>query len=116
LTDFKDDDWMITRLRFPMLLPLFLLLGVSFTHAQDANFEAGASPYTPQQLHELLAGQNRQGVMNFFDRMPNHIRGEDWFYEHLMIYIPDQDQYYTVAVVCFSRADGRVWQVVCYPN
>jgi len=48
--------------------------------------------------------------------MPNHIRGVDWFYEHLMIYIMDQDQYYTVAVVCFSQADGRVWQVVCYPN
>lgn len=97
----------------PSLLAFFLL---SDTHAQDADFQAGASPYTPQQLQELLAGQNKQGVLNFFGRMPNHMRGVDWFYEHLMIYIPDQDQYYTVAVVCFSQADGRVWQVVCYPN
>ncbi|NCW27995.1 MAG: hypothetical protein EBV83_06855 [Verrucomicrobia bacterium] len=107
---------MITQTRVWPALVYLLVLATSPTRAQDADFQAGASPYTPQQLQELLAGQNKQGVLNFFGRMPNHMRGPDWFYEHLMIYIPDQDQYYTVAVVCFSQADGRVWQVVCYPN
>ena len=107
---------MITRAGFYMLAILGFASLATLTHAQDADFQAGASPYTPQQLQELLAGQNKQGVLNFFGRMPNHIRGVDWFYEHLLIYVSDQDQYYTVAVVCFSQADGRVWQVVCYPN
>jgi len=116
LPEFQDDDRMITRFRCRMLAILTTIFLAASVHAQDTDFQAGASPYTPQQLQELLAGQNKQGVLNFFGRMPNHTRGVDWFYEHLMIYIPDQDQYYTVAVVCFSQADGRVWQVVCYPN
>lgn len=107
---------MITRSALWLVPTLMASLLITNTLAQDADFQAGASPYSPQQLQELLAGQNKQGVLNFFGRMPNHIRGVDWFYEHLLIYIQDQDQYYTVAVVCFSQADGRVWQVVCYPN
>jgi hypothetical protein len=107
---------MITRTLWIALSVLMFLLVAPLARSQDADFQAGASPYTPQQLQELLAGQNKQGVLNFFGRMPNHIRGVDWFYEHLLIYIADQDQYYTVAVVCFSHADGKVWQVVCYPN
>lgn len=107
---------MITRTPWIALSVLLFLLVAPLARCQDADFQAGASPYTPQQLQELLAGQNKQGVLNFFGRMPNHIRGVDWFYEHLLIYIADQDQYYTVAVVCFSQADGKVWQVVCYPN
>ncbi|NBQ56021.1 MAG: hypothetical protein EBU36_05175 [Verrucomicrobia bacterium] len=107
---------MITRPPLWIWLAFLFIATTHLTRAQDADFQGGASPYTPQQLHELLAGQSKQGVLNFFGRMPNHIRGVDWFYEHLMIYIMDQDQYYTVAVVCFSQADGRVWQVVCYPN
>lgn len=107
---------MITPIRFWLVASALVFLLGPLARAQDVDFQAGASPYTPQQLQELLAGQNKQGVLNFFGRMPNHIRGVDWFYEHLLIYIQDQDQYYTVAVVCFSQADGRVWQVVCYPN
>ena len=107
---------MITRSALWLVPTLMASLLITNTPAQDDDFQAGASPYSPQQLQELLAGQNKQGVLNFFGRMPNHIRGVDWFYEHLLIYIQDQDQYYTVAVVCFSQADGRVWQVVCYPN
>lgn len=107
---------MITRPLTWFWLAILFVSSSPICRSQDADFQAGASPYTPQQLQELLAGQNKQGVLNFFGRMPNHIRGVDWFYEHLMIYIADQDQYYTVAVVCFSQADGRVWQVVCYPN
>ena len=83
--------------------------------AQDTDFEAGASPYTPQQLQELLAGQNKMSVINFFGRMPNHQQGHDWVYNRLLIAIPSRDQYYTTAVVCFSHADDLVWQVVCYP-
>ena len=113
---FLDDERMITRPLPCLWMAMLLALSSPLGRSQDADFQAGASPYTPQQLQELLAGQNKQGVLNFFGRMPNHIRGVDWFYEHLLIYIQDQDQYYTVAVVCFSQADGRVWQVVCYPN
>ena len=48
--------------------------------------------------------------------MPNFVRGHDWFYENMAIYVPERDEYYTLAIVCFSQADGRVWQVVCYPH
>jgi len=83
-------------------------------HAQESYY--GSSTYTPQQLHELLVGQNRDVVLQTFGRMPNFVRGHDWFYENVAIYVPEGDQYYTLAVVCFSEADGRVWQVVCYPH
>ncbi|NBV95951.1 MAG: hypothetical protein EBT30_00065 [Verrucomicrobia bacterium] len=65
----------------------------------DADFQAGAAPYTPEQLHELLVGQNKMSVINFFGRMPNHEQGFDWIYEHLLIAVESQDQYYTTAVV-----------------
>jgi hypothetical protein len=54
-------------------------------------------------------------VINFFGRMPNHQQGFDWIYDHLLIAVESQDQYYTTAVVCFSHGDHLVWQVVCYP-
>jgi hypothetical protein len=98
---------------FPSLL-LALCLWGSETSAQDSYY--GSATYTPQQLHELLVGQNRSTVLQAFGRMPNIIRGHDWFYENVAIYVPERDQYYTLAVVCFSQADGRVWQVVCYPH
>ena len=82
---------------------------------QDVDFQAGAAPYTPEQLHELLVGQNKMSVINFFGRMPNHQQGFDWIYNHLLIAVESQDQYYTTAVVCFSHGDHLVWQVVCYP-
>jgi len=47
--------------------------------------------------------------------MPNHQQGFDWIYDHLLIAVENQDQYYTTAVVCFSHGDHLVWQVVCYP-
>ena len=84
------------------------------SQAQDSYY--GSSTYTPQQLHELLVGQNRDVVLQTFGRMPNFVRGHDWFYENVAIYVPERDQYYSLAVVCFSEADGRVWQVVCYPH
>jgi hypothetical protein len=76
----------------------------------------GAAVYTPQQLHELLVGQMEPVVIATFGRMPDLVRGHNWFYERMAIYLPEQNQYYTLAVVCFSQADGRVWQVVCYPH
>ena len=95
-------------------LPLvFLILGATVC-AQDNYY--GSATYTPQQLHELLVGQDRDVVLQTFGRMPNIIRGHDWFYENVAVYVPERDQYYTLAVVCFSQADGRVWQVVCYPH
>jgi hypothetical protein len=103
---------MTTRLAFfSILLGLFVFSSV----AQDTDFQAGSTPYTPQQLQELLAGQNKMSVINFFGRMPNHQQGHDWVYNRLLIAIPSRDQYYTTAVVCFSHADDLVWQVVCYP-
>jgi len=96
-----------------MALTLALLTSPGFS--QDADFQAGAAPYTPEQLHELLVGQNKMSVINFFGRMPNHQQGFDWIYEHLLIAVENQDQYYTTAVVCFSHGDHLVWQVVCYP-
>jgi len=83
------------------------------THAQSIT---GAATYTPQQLHELLVGQMEPVVIETFGRMPDLVRGHNWFYERMALYIPEQNQYYTLAVVCFSQADGRVWQVVCYPH
>ncbi|PAW69928.1 MAG: hypothetical protein B9S30_03745 [Verrucomicrobiia bacterium Tous-C5FEB] len=83
--------------------------------SQDIGFQGGAAPYTPQQLHELLVGQNKIGVINFFGRSPNHQQGFDWIYNHLLIEVAERDQYYTTAVVCFSHGDHLVWQVVCYP-
>ena len=99
---------------FPAFLFACVLLGKTL-HAQDADFQGGASPYTPQQLHELLVGQRRESVLQFFGRMPNHIQGVDWIYNRMLIYVAESDQYYTTAVVCFSHGDGLVWQVVCYP-
>ena len=96
------------------LLPLAFLVWGATARAQDNYY--GSATYTPQQLHELLVGQNRDTVLQIFGRMPNIIRGHDWFYESVAVYVPERDQYYTLAVVCFSQADGRVWQVVCYPH
>ena len=98
------------------LLPLFLAMAFwpAEGPAQDSYY--GSATYTPQQLHELLVGQNQNTVLQTFGRMPNIIRGHDWFYENVAVYVPERDQYYTLAVVCFSQADGRVWQVVCYPH
>lgn len=83
------------------------------SHAQSIT---GAATYTPQQLQELLVGQMESVVIETFGRMPDLIRGHHWFYERMAIYVPEQNQYFTLAVVCFSQADGRVWQVVCYPH
>ena len=99
---------------FPALLFAFMVLSRSL-RAQDTAFQGGASPYTPQQLHELLVGQKRESVLQFFGRMPNHIQGVDWIYNRMLIYVAESDQYYTTAIVCFSHGDGLVWQVVCYP-
>ena len=107
---------MITRPVLWIWLAFLVVSMAPLSQAQDTGFQRGSTSYNPQQLQELLAGQNTIGVINFFGRMPNHVRGLDWFYENLVIYIQDLDQYYTVAVICFSKADGRVWQVVCYPN
>ena len=97
------------------LLPILTLLASApLAIAQDNYY--GSATYTPQQLHELLVGQDRDVVLQTFGRMPNIIRGHDWFYENVAVYVPERDQYYTLAVVCFSQADGRVWQVVCYPH
>jgi len=98
------------------LLVLAVTLGFwpSISPAQDNYY--GSASYTPQQLHELLVGQNRDVVLQTFGRMPNIIRGHDWFYENVAVYVPERDEYYTLAIVCFSQADGRVWQVVCYPH
>ena len=98
---------------WPALL-LMLAFWVGESPAQDSYY--GSATYTPQQLHELLVGQNRDVVLQTFGRMPNIVRGHDWFYENVAVYVPERDQYYTLAVVCFSQADGRVWQVVCYPH
>ena len=87
---------MTIRLAF---LNILLGLFVSGSLAQDTDFEAGATPYTPQQLQELLAGQNKMSVINFFGRMPNHQQGHDWIYNRLLIAVPTRDQYYTTAVV-----------------
>lgn len=98
-------------------LPLFLaaLLGATMgAPAQDSYY--GSASYTPQQLHELLVGQSEPVVIQTFGRLPNLVRGHDWFYENVAVYVPEFDQYYSLAVVCFSEADGRVWQVVCYPH
>ncbi|MCX6935812.1 MAG: hypothetical protein NTZ01_06455 [Verrucomicrobia bacterium] len=107
---------MITLSRICVLLFVFSSLLSSTLPAQNTDFQAGATPYTPQQLHELLVGQSKEGVLQFFGRMPNHIQGFDWIYERLLIYVAEQDQYYTTAVVCFSHGDHLVWQVVSYPN
>lgn len=99
---------------FALLFPCLALLCEPLS-AQDTDFQGGASPYTPQQLHELLVGQNRESVLQFFGRMPNHIQGVDWIFNRLLIYVAETDQYYTTAIVCFSHGDHLVWQVVCYP-
>ena len=98
------------------LLPLLVVLAFWGTKSLAQDNYYGSATYTPQQLHELLVGQNRDVVLQTFGRMPNIIRGHDWFYENVAVYVPERDQYYTLAVVCFSQADGRVWQVVCYPH
>ena len=100
--------------RILLLILTLLACGAMESPAQDNYY--GSATYTPQQLHELLVGQNRNVVLQTFGRMPNIVRGHDWFYENVAVYIPERDQYYTLAVVCFSQADGRVWQVVCYPH
>ena len=100
---------------FPVLLFAFLGFFCEPLSAQDTSFQGGASPYTPQQLHELLVGQNRASVLQFIGRMPNHIQGVDWIYNQLFIYVAESDQIYTTAIVCFSHGDHLVWQVVCYP-
>lgn len=97
-----------------LAMSLALGMGLPTSPAQDSYY--GSATYTPQQLHELLVGQNRNVVLQTFGRMPNITRGHDWFYENVAVYVPERDQYYTLAVVCFSQADGRVWQVVCYPH
>ncbi len=99
---------------FPVLLFAFMVLSKSL-QAQDISFQAGASPYTPRQLHELLVGQRRESVLQFFGRMPDHSQGVDWIYNRLLIYVAEPDRYYTTAIVCFSHGDHLVWQVVCYP-
>ena len=99
-----------------ILLPLLAVSAFWSTGALAQDNYYGSATYTPQQLHELLVGQNRDVVLQTFGRMPNIIRGRDWFYENVAVYVPERDQYYTLAVVCFSQADGRVWQVVCYPH
>ena len=96
------------------LLSLAVLASGMPASAQESYY--GSATYTPQQLHELLVGQDRDVVLQTFSRMPNIIRGHDWFYENVAVYVPERDEYYTLAVVCFSQADGRVWQVVCYPH
>ena len=106
---------MTTHLLLPLLCFLSILSFPISALSQDIGFEGGASPYTPQQLHELLVGQNNIGVINFFGRTPNHQQGFDWIYNRLLIEIPERNQYFTTAVVCFSHGDHRVWQVVCYP-
>jgi len=106
---------MITIRSGVLWLVLAFALLTSLGLPQDADFQAGAAPYTPEQLHELLVGQNKMSVINFFGRMPNHQQGFDWIYDHLLIAVENQDQYYTTAVVCFSHGDHLVWQVVCYP-
>ena len=75
----------------PVLLFACLVLSESL-HAQDTDFQGGASPYTPQQLHELLVGQRRESVLQFFGRMPNHIQGVDWIYNRMLIYVAESDQ------------------------
>jgi hypothetical protein len=106
---------MTTQLTLPLLCLLSILSLPVSALSQDISFEGGGSPYTPQQLHELLVGQNNIGVINFFGRAPNHQQGFDWIYNRLLIEIPECNQYYTTAVICFSHGDHRVWQVVCYP-
>ncbi len=98
------------------ILGLALLVGIFSAPLQAQDNYYGSASYTPQQLHELLVGQNRVVVLQTFGRMPNFVRGHDWFYENVAVYVPERDQYYTLAVVCFSQADGLVWQVVCYPH
>lgn len=98
--------------RFVLVLAILVWGGV-YAFAQAIT---GAATYTPEQLHELLVGQNEPVVIQTFGRLPNFIRGHDWFYENVAVYVPEEDEYYSLAVVCFSRADGRVWQVVCYPH
>lgn len=103
-------------MKYPLILALWIgFLAVSFTvFGQDSYY--GSATYTPQQLHELLVGQAEPAVIQAFGRLPNLVRGRDWFYENVAVYVPEYDRYYTLAVVCFSQADGRVWQVVCYPH
>ena len=100
--------------RASLFLRFFLLVSGCRCLSQDASY--GSATYTPQQLHEMLVGQNRNAVLQAFGRLPNIIRGNDWFYENVAVYVPERDEYYTLAVVCFSLSDGRVWQVVCYPH
>lgn len=95
-------------------LVCILLFSGCHARAQDSYY--GSATYTPQQLHELLVGQSEPAVIQAFGRLPNFVRGHDWFYENVAVYVPDYDEYYSLAVVCFSQADGRVWQVVCYPH
>ena len=96
---------------------VFLFVGLVTPYlgfSQDSYY--GSATYTPQQLHELLVGQAEPAVIQAFGRLPNFVRGHDWFYENVAVYVPEYQQYYSLAVVCFSQADGRVWQVVCYPH
>ena len=103
-------------MNWPRILAVSMggLFWAFFASAQDSYY--GSATYTPQQLHELLVGQNEPAVIQAFGRLPNFTRGHDWFYENVAVYVPEYDQYYSLAVVCFSQADGRVWQVVCYPH
>ena len=94
----------------------FFALFIFFSEGVFAQSITGAATYTPEQLHELLVNQNEPVVIQTFGRLPDFVRGHDWFYENVAVYVQEYDQYYSLAVVCFSQADGRVWQVVCYPH
>ena len=75
-------------MKFPALFPLLAsLILPSLAVAQDNYY--GSATYTPQQLHELLVGQNRNTVLQTFGRMPNITRGHDWFYENVAVYVPE---------------------------
>ena len=99
----------------PVLLFACMVSSESLQAVVPTGFQAGASPYTPQQLHELLVGQQREAVLLFFGRIPDHTQGVDWVYNQMLIYVAESDRYYTTAIVCFSHGDHLVWQVVCYP-
>ena len=79
---------------FPVLLMVLVFWG-NESLTQDSYY--GSATYTPRQLHELLVGQNRDVVLQTFGRMPDMIRGHDWFYESVAVYVPERDQYYTLA-------------------
>ena len=112
----SDNGEVITRLTLLLLWAITLVfLQSAKGFSQDINFQGGAAVYSPKQLHDLLVGQTKVAVINFFGRTPNHQQGADWIFDRLLIEVPERNQYYTTAVVCFSHGDHLVWQVVCYP-